>query len=126
MQISNSKFYPVKLLTEYPAKHFLRLFVLTYAYPRLFELVFFYLLLKFTYLNFTSHSYLKLKYGIKPPVTVLNLFQITFRLDEKVSTGITHLLKSPFSAHPKNGNIAVPLNPKIIDHFQLSQVPNIS
>uniref|UniRef100_A0A915E623 DNA primase n=1 Tax=Ditylenchus dipsaci TaxID=166011 RepID=A0A915E623_9BILA len=62
------------------AKNFLKIFVLSYAYPK---------------------------------------------LDEKVTTSLNHLLKCPFSIHPKNGNVAVPISAKTVDRFQLDQVPRV-
>ncbi|KAI1726804.1 DNA primase small subunit domain-containing protein [Ditylenchus destructor] len=58
----------------------------------------------------------------------LKIFVLSYtypKLDQNVTTGVNHLLKCPFSVHPKNGNIAVPLNAKIIDRFQLDQVPRV-
>lgn len=47
------------------------------------------------------------------------------RLDVNVTKGVNHLLKSPFSCHPKTGRIAVPLNTEIIDAFTPDVVPRI-
>jgi len=47
------------------------------------------------------------------------------RLDVNVSTGLNHLLKSPFCVHPKSGRIAVPINPKLVDKFNVDAVPRI-
>lgn len=46
------------------------------------------------------------------------------RLDINVSKGVNHLLKSPFSVHPKTGRISVPIN--AIDDFDPFRVPNIT
>ncbi|XP_011497906.1 PREDICTED: DNA primase small subunit-like [Ceratosolen solmsi marchali] len=48
------------------------------------------------------------------------------RLDINVSFGITHLLKSPFSVHPKTGKIGVVLNLETIEKFDPNNVPTVS
>lgn len=48
------------------------------------------------------------------------------RLDVNVSKGVNHLLKSPFSVHPKTGRISVPIDLEEIDSFDPFQVPTIS
>ncbi|VDK70125.1 unnamed protein product [Onchocerca ochengi] len=47
------------------------------------------------------------------------------RLDVHVSTGINHLLKSPFCVHPKTGLIAVPIDPSQISHIDIAKLPRI-
>ncbi|XP_069043377.1 DNA primase small subunit [Lepisosteus oculatus] len=48
------------------------------------------------------------------------------RLDVNVSKGVNHLLKSPFSVHPKTGRISVPIDPREVDQFDPFAVPTIS
>ncbi|XP_056588232.1 DNA primase small subunit [Triplophysa dalaica] len=48
------------------------------------------------------------------------------RLDVNVSKGVNHLLKSPFSVHPKTGRISVPIDLKELDTFDPFEVPTIS
>ncbi|MEQ2292135.1 primase, DNA, polypeptide 1 (49kDa) [Ameca splendens] len=48
------------------------------------------------------------------------------RLDVNVSKGVNHLLKSPFSVHPKTGRISVPMDLKDLDRFDPFAVPTIS
>ncbi|XP_051780748.1 DNA primase small subunit [Erpetoichthys calabaricus] len=48
------------------------------------------------------------------------------RLDVNVSKGVNHLLKSPFSVHPKTGRISVPIDTRQLDQFDPFAVPTIS
>ncbi|TNN73102.1 DNA primase small subunit [Liparis tanakae] len=48
------------------------------------------------------------------------------RLDVNVSKGVNHLLKSPFSVHPKTGRISVPMDLKELETFDTFAVPTIS
>ncbi|NWH68038.1 PRI1 primase, partial [Geococcyx californianus] len=48
------------------------------------------------------------------------------RLDINVSKGLGHLLKSPFSVHPKTGRISVPLDLQQLEQFDPFAVPTIS
>ncbi|KAM3871787.1 DNA primase small subunit [Diretmus argenteus] len=48
------------------------------------------------------------------------------RLDVNVSKGVNHLLKSPFSVHPKTGRISVPIDLRELEKFDPFEVPTIS
>uniref|UniRef100_A0A8C8GN68 DNA primase AEP n=1 Tax=Oncorhynchus tshawytscha TaxID=74940 RepID=A0A8C8GN68_ONCTS len=49
------------------------------------------------------------------------------RVDVNVSKGVNnHLLKSPFSVHPKTGRISVPIDLRELDRFDPCDVPTIS
>ncbi|KAK1151312.1 DNA primase small subunit isoform X1 [Acipenser oxyrinchus oxyrinchus] len=55
------------------------------------------------------------------------MFQYCYpRLDTNVSKGVNHLLKSPFSVHPKTGRVSVPIDLKLLDEFDPFAVPTIS
>ena len=68
-----------------------------------------------------------LQYGIKDlNKEALILAYLYPRLDANVSTGINHLLKSPFCVHPKTGNICVPFDPNNVQNFKLAEVPTLT
>ncbi|CAH8595939.1 unnamed protein product [Schistosoma rodhaini] len=48
------------------------------------------------------------------------------RLDVNVSTGLNHLLKSPFCVHPKTGHICIPFNPQEVDKLDPFNVPTLN
>ena len=39
------------------------------------------------------------------------------RLDANVTKGMNHLLKSPFSVHPKTGRISIPIDSNSLEYF---------
>lgn len=47
------------------------------------------------------------------------------RIDIKVTEGFNHLLKAPFSIHPKTGKICVPFCGDEVDEFNLDTVPTV-
>ncbi|TPX47147.1 hypothetical protein SeLEV6574_g02814 [Synchytrium endobioticum] len=54
------------------------------------------------------------------------IFQYLYpRLDDKVSTGVNHLLKSPFCIHPKTGRVCVPIVPEQCESFDPLTVPTL-
>ena len=70
----------------------------------------------------------KSKYNIKDDLTIQSLvFTYLYpRLDSNVSTGINHLLKSPWCVHPKTGKICVPINYKQAGDFDPARVPTLT
>ncbi|KAK3825983.1 MAG: hypothetical protein J3Q66DRAFT_380297 [Benniella sp.] len=54
------------------------------------------------------------------------MFQLAYpRLDEKVSTDIRHLLKSPFCIHPKTGRVCVPIPIESCESFDPTSPPTV-
>ncbi|KAG0203673.1 hypothetical protein BGX28_004117 [Mortierella sp. GBA30] len=54
------------------------------------------------------------------------MFQYTYpRLDDKVSTDMKHLLKSPFCVHPKTGRVCVPIPIETCEDFDPSSPPTV-
>lgn len=47
------------------------------------------------------------------------------RLDVNVTKGFNHLLKSPFSIHPKTGKVSVVFKPNNAKNMKLSEIPNL-
>ncbi|VDN10287.1 unnamed protein product [Dibothriocephalus latus] len=47
------------------------------------------------------------------------------RLDAHVTTGVNHLLKSPFCVHPKTGFVCVPFDPRKLEDFDPMTVPKL-
>ncbi|CAG2118721.1 unnamed protein product, partial [Medioppia subpectinata] len=72
----------------------------------------------------TPKNYNKLR--TKHFVTELKLQFCYPRLDANVTKGVNHLLKTPFSVHPKTGRICVPIDFKDIDTFDPFKAPDIS
>lgn len=55
------------------------------------------------------------------------ILQYTYpRLDINVTKGLNHLLKSPFSIHPKTGRVCVCFNPQKAEEFDPTTVPLVS
>ncbi|XP_077543627.1 DNA primase small subunit [Haemaphysalis longicornis] len=55
------------------------------------------------------------------------MLELTYpRLDVAVTKGATHLLKAPFSVHPKTGRICVPIDIANVSSFDPFTVPTIS
>lgn len=50
------------------------------------------------------------------------MFEYSYpRLDANVTKGMNHLLKSPFSVHPKTGKISVPIDSRDLSSFDPCQ-----
>ena len=65
---------------------------------------------------------------MKNDLTIENLVMTYLypRIDANVSTGINHLLKSPWCVHPKTGKICVPIDPRRPDDFKCNEVPTLT
>jgi len=64
-------------------------------------------------------------FKVKQLINEIMLQYIYPRLDVNVSTGVNHLLKSPFCVHPKTGRVCVPIDPKNVDAFRPESAPII-
>lgn len=69
---------------------------------------------KKSYDEFKREKYMKVAYAFMFP-----------RLDVNVSTRMDHLLKLPFSIHPRTGRVCVPFDPAAIDQFNPNEVPTV-
>lgn len=47
------------------------------------------------------------------------------RLDVNVTKGFNHLLKSPFSIHPKTGKVSIVFKPEHAKNMKLEEIPTI-
>jgi DNA primase small subunit len=62
----------------------------------------------------------------KEEVIMKAMFKFLYpRLDANVSTATNHLLKSPFSVHPSTKKVCIPFDPKYIENFNLTTVPDL-
>ncbi|XP_045120220.1 DNA primase small subunit-like [Portunus trituberculatus] len=67
------------------------------------------------------------KKSLKKNLLTEIILQYTYpRLDINVTKGLNHLLKSPFSIHPKTGRVCVCFNPQKADEFNPMNVPLVS
>ncbi|XP_068629481.1 DNA primase small subunit [Battus philenor] len=74
-----------------------------------------------SYLRDHGHAIRKIKYLIEE-------IKIQFcypRLDVNVTKGFNHLLKSPFSIHPKTGKVSVVFKPQNARTMKLDEIPTI-
>ncbi|KPJ14998.1 DNA primase small subunit [Papilio machaon] len=74
-----------------------------------------------SYLRENGNAIRKIKYLIEE-------IKIQFcypRLDVNVTKGFNHLLKSPFSIHPKTGKVSVVFKPNNARNMKLDEIPTI-
>uniref|UniRef100_A0A8C1W2G0 DNA primase n=1 Tax=Cyprinus carpio TaxID=7962 RepID=A0A8C1W2G0_CYPCA len=77
----------------------------------------------------SQYQYFTSRYQYQSNFTILSEIMLQYcypRLDVNVSKGVNHLLKSPFSIHPKTGRISVPIDLKELNTFDPFEVPTIS